>query len=455
MSHRVAVFRSGPLRWALIAAVWGGVAVIWARSAAPPGPHRLIFFLGRWSMADFARNVVCTAAAVCASLLLACRTKAHLLNVAVAFAATGLCVALLEVPAVVGWVDYGDLVGIPEPDRLARLKPWENPGNLRDPELLFRRRPGLRFRGRASGDLVDLYGIATDRRYDVDVSYDRSGFRNPTDRTSAEIALIGDSFVEAALVPDSSILGARLERLTGRATVTLGTSGYGPQQELVVLRRYAMPLRPAEVVLAFFEGNDLLDAYRYENARASYGAFGASADSALEDVTTFRSRSLTWNALRSVAVMTQPRPREDGPSARGRSCVLDGGERLYFAYEERSLEPNELEGLEITFDVIRDARRAAEGGGARFLLLFVPVKFRVYEGRCVESGEIVAGWASNDLPERMRSFAETEGIDFLDLTPPLRAAAAKGRLLYFQDDGHWNAAGIDIAARAVADRLIR
>ena len=55
--------------------------------------------------------------------------------------------------------------------------------------------------------------------------------------------------------------------------------------------------------------------------------------------------------------------------------------------------------------------------------------------------------ALNDL---MRDFCAAEGIAFLDLTPVLQTKVAAGYNMYFPDDSHWNAAGHEVAAGAIA-----
>ena len=59
--------------------------------------------------------------------------------------------------------------------------------------------------------------------------------------------------------------------------------------------------------------------------------------------------------------------------------------------------------------------------------------------------------ALNDL---MREFCAQEGITFLDLTADLESALGDGHNVYFPDDSHWNAAGHETAAAALA-RLLR
>ena len=59
--------------------------------------------------------------------------------------------------------------------------------------------------------------------------------------------------------------------------------------------------------------------------------------------------------------------------------------------------------------------------------------------------------ALNDL---MREFCAEEGITFLDLTADLQSTLSAGHNVYFPDDSHWNAAGHETAAAALA-RLLR
>ena len=55
--------------------------------------------------------------------------------------------------------------------------------------------------------------------------------------------------------------------------------------------------------------------------------------------------------------------------------------------------------------------------------------------------------AQNEL---MREFCEGEQISLIDLTAALQAEADAGRNVYFPDESHWNAAGHQLAADAIA-----
>ena len=68
--------------------------------------------------------------------------------------------------------------------------------------------------GTVGGNLVRL-GLPNPVRYDVDVTYDRNGFRNDVDFTQADVVAIGDSFVEAAETARPQTVVAELSRRLG------------------------------------------------------------------------------------------------------------------------------------------------------------------------------------------------------------------------------------------------
>ena len=165
---------------------------------------------------------------------------------------------LVELPAFLNLIDYrrtfsisGSLLG-------------EEPGYLPDPELVSKPESYHNVKMEFSrGNLGEVLCLPSHPAEPFELKYDKNGFRNDEDFASADIAVIGDSYVESPMLPSSMLATTRLAKLMQQTVANLGQSGYGPQQELAVLKRYALPLHPKSVVWVFYEGNDLRDAERY------------------------------------------------------------------------------------------------------------------------------------------------------------------------------------------------
>jgi hypothetical protein len=87
---------------------------------------------------------------------------------------------------------------------------------------------------------------------------DRMGFRNPVDRTAADVVLLGDSMIYGHGVEETSTVRHHLEQALGRPVANLGMQAAGIHQEYQVLKRFGVPLAPRHVFL-FFLVNDIFD----------------------------------------------------------------------------------------------------------------------------------------------------------------------------------------------------
>ncbi len=90
--------------------------------------------------------------------------------------------------------------------------------------------------------------------------------------------------------------------------------------------------------------------------------------------------------------------------------------------------------------------------GIRWVVLLIPDKEQVYRELLPDRPQ------TRSLPpscfDAIELALREEGILVVNLLPVFRAAAARGELLYWPDDTHWNDAGMELAARAVADALL-
>ncbi|MCC6139217.1 MAG: PAS domain-containing protein [Nitrospira sp.] len=357
---------------------------------------------------------------------------------------------MAEVPVWLNLIDYRKTFGN------ASFLSWERPNYLPDRELLALPRPGATVKtmfGR--GNIGEGICLPVRPAEPFDVKYDKNGFRNEPDLTEAEVAVIGDSYVESPMLPGSALATTRLAELSRGAVANLGQSGYGPQQELVVLKRYALSLHPKWIVWVFYEGNDLVDAQHYEERVSFLNGTWNSMNRAWD-------RSFTLNSLMALARWAHgcmPNQR-----VAGNYGLIDGGdgreERVYFLDHSSSIAPTaqELEALQTTATALGEAYELARSQGAGFMVAFAPTKFRVYRDIVRFDGNAqgdLKWWVLNDLPERLHRLVAdiSPDIRYVDLTPALSAAAKTTPLVFIPDDTHWTADGHRVVAETLHHAL--
>jgi len=357
------------------------------------------------------------------------------------------------------------------------------------------------------GDIVRMGFLPPDLvrhpAYRYPLVTDADGFRNSATEPSATVvAALGDSFTDATTLPAELIWPARLAGLLGVSVRNYGTAGFGPVQELLVLKEYVLARRPRSVVIGFFAGNDLQDAERFgasggHGAVPSVPAQGWRFKDVIARFDEFYVVSLYKGAVALLHDRDQVRADQglsqadySGEDLRAPAATRSGfdhglftlpvaGRTLRFAFlppylERVALSREQLQaspGWEVTRRSYREMHRLVRAQGGQLVVAFIPSKAQVYLPllsaslppaelqRALRSslrdrpfprglnGMMRNRLALNDL---MRDFCAAEGIAFLDLTTALQTNLGVGGNVYFPDDSHWNAAGQEIAAGAIA-----
>jgi hypothetical protein len=350
---------------------------------------------------------------------------------------------IAELVGVVGLLNYQSLFG-------THGREWfDRSGYVRDPELGYRREAHYRERGSfVRGNIGEALCLPANSPQPFDLRYDHRGFRNDKDMDRADVVVIGDSYVESPMLPGSSLLTTQLSHRLQMSVANLGISGYGPEQELVVLKRHALNLLPKTIVWVFFEGNDL-----YQLDPEDQEVSGEPFDRAVHD--DYWMRSLTRNLLLVSRKAAQGCvPHSDYLRLRGRFQDREGKETvLYFWEKLGELKPTDRLRLDRLRSILAEAYDLSRQRGIRLVVAFAPVKHRVHQGlqNFEPLTEEMKEWPLNDLPNEVARMlkALTPDIEFLDLTLPLREAAAQGVLTYLPDDTHWTADGQRVAAEAI------
>lgn len=320
--------------------------------------------------------------------------------------------------------------------------------------------------------------------YRLRLQTDENGFINPSPtRETYGIVMTGDSFMGLSAEEhwvDWIMSG------TSTRVLNLGMPGWGPQAEAAALRRYGVPKQPKEMLLAYFEGNDLWDAAQYEARRAS----GLSWVAYDLRGTSFVDRLVLPKLVPWSVRQAQRRWADDaGRKYRYPRNVEAGGRPLALVFADlyvmRLTTPRaDIEGSQNfawTAVALRAARDAAAAAGARLTVVYIPSEEHVYlpliqgtphveailpglftvrvgpDGLLGDSATPVDAptlYAHlDDQRQAVLAFLAREGIPAVDLTPAFAARAAAGEALYNYADTHWNAAGHKLAAQAVSDHL--
>ncbi|GAC1333406.1 MAG: hypothetical protein NVSMB14_00210 [Isosphaeraceae bacterium] len=306
--------------------------------------------------------------------------------------------------------------------------------NAPDPELIWKRKPDLVWRGRK-----------TPYCDEVDYRTDENGFRNPAGIRRADVVVIGDSVTEAGELDANSTFVPKTGAALGLQAVNLGTSGYGPQQELAVLRRYGLTYKPRLVVWQVTEWNDLNDAQAYQ----------------MRDHPLARTLP-NWDNLYT----------RHSPMMRLVSAILPGGipNSLEFLESDGRVEkqmfwpyrpnPHELlpEGFAETRRAIATAFEICRARNIDFVVLYVPSHIRVLlpylrfksetERNRFCSGGVVD--REDDLSHALTDFCLRLGCPIIDMAPRLRSrAAVDNRRIYIHNDPHLGVDGHDEVRNAL------
>ena len=373
-----------------------------------------------------------------------------------------------------------------------------------DPRWQQTTRYGLRLRPNIDapsewryGDIIRMGfvppGAGEGRRHRYPFHADSEGFRNALPRDPIEVAALGDSFTDALTMRREDAWPAQLEARLGRPVQNYGTAGFGPQQELLVLKDFALRHRPRLVVLAFFAGNDIRDAEVFEafqraGARPDEPRLGWPIRSV---VTRADSWFLTSAVQAATRVMADPasdpeRAREpEGPShdaasfSRGMFSVQVNGRTLQWAlmppylnllnFSEQDLAARR--GWTLIEETLREMQQVSRAAGAEFVVVFVPFKSQVYLPLLERSFDRAAlanalrfylpdaggvpdveRMSRNRLAQNalMARFCEHAGIPLLDVTSALQARVDAGHTMYFADDSHLDESGEAVVADQLA-----
>ncbi|HET7292745.1 MAG TPA: hypothetical protein VFM88_09980 [Vicinamibacteria bacterium] len=306
------------------------------------------------------------------------------------------------------------------------------------------------------------------------------GFRDreyPADKGgSFRILGLGDSFAFGVGVEEPMAYLARVEealRPERVEVINAGLVGAGPDTEARLLEDVGPRLRPDLVVLGLFVGNDMRDAMLGPEAievREGSLAWRPGAQQRWDSVVTGgRLERLARASGAEVAFQDFLRAHSHAFRlvARGyaalRSRLASGGGKAPLgvfreeAFCLKSYPPEIEQGWRRTREALDRIKSWSERHGARLLLLLIPFRGQV------EPQEWQEFLRTHDVREEdldlekpqdlVKRWADSEGVQALDLLPALRRAREEGGEVYYRRDPHWTARGHAVAAEQILAEL--
>jgi len=326
------------------------------------------------------------------------------------------------------------------------------------------------------GDIVPLSPDQDKVVARVHMITDVHGFRNPPpEKATYDIVALGDSFTRASGV--ATPWTQKLAEYTGSDVLNLGDVGFGPQDELKVLRQYGLKKQPQWVIMAYFEGNDLYDAASYEQANPfilfRFGRYilGQGVEAWQE------GRS---DSAQAAVIPTYRYPITITINQKELEMVFFSSYISWLSLSEEEIASSQ--NYRLVSETILQMQKLSEAAGANFLLVYLPSKSHVYlpylddpetlarvfsdvpRLQLDDQGfiQFTGGTATPELTRQhmddqahlLAEFAAEHKIGYLDLTQTFQEEAGAGVELYHPFDTHWNQLGHDLAAETI-DEYIR
>lgn len=338
------------------------------------------------------------------------------------------------------------------------------------------------------------------------VGHDSAGYRNQTRPAQADIITLGDSNTYGVLVGFDEVWPRVLAGEIRDTVYNMGVDAYGPGEYFLQLDE-ALSLQPRRLILAFYFGNDLFDAFAFSSRQpqlvgpideelketadrleAEYPieaefnrAFGIE-DKNAQPKTSRDSWSRVWisqnvklyglvRAFKYGFLQAKPMPFVSS-TFKEAAGSLSPIQREYFSLYEgpawrtilgsgyRSLlidtrDPRVQVGLEVTQRLLELIAERCRNNGVSFHVVLLPTKDNVFwpyipdpENHKSLRQQVMD---EEQLKKKLIFHMRKHGIDFIDLLEPLKNASVQP---YFENaDGHPNAAGHQIIAQTIAAHL--
>lgn len=309
---------------------------------------------------------------------------------------------------------------------------------------------------------------------------------DPVSMKRPRILVYGDSFISSIFTPINQTFVWQLERklestfASAPQVVNCGVSGYGPDQESLLLDDEIDRLKPQLLIVAIYAGNDFGDLLRHKIYKLDdqkqlkdndytidpslASPFGTS-----KQFSRFYSLRLLRKAWEHLARRQAPRSSEGFLESCLRKCraeykeyVINGNNNVWNLVDghydaDVSLTPNSESSQykRILMDrVIEKMKRITAARSTPLMLVIIPSPFDVVDNYSVSvDTRKYPEYRRSELTDVVEDIARKYQLPYLNLFRPFREHGA-GPLYYMVDNDHWKPEGQQLAAGLVAEYIV-
>jgi hypothetical protein len=316
--------------------------------------------------------------------------------------------------------------------------------------------------------------------------FDAWGFRNRGVPKTADIVAVGDShtFGNTAKMDESwpYVLG----RLTGRQVYNMGMGGYGPNQYFHLSNSKALSLKPNVIVWGLYMGDDFQNAYAITYGLKYWANLRKLPDRNV-DADTWDPPAPKPNWLRRVRVWLSGHSviyqivfhasaggRIQGETQIRTAAQLYPGAATSLIVPEKNIleafrpqsmlsrldqdNPEILEGMRITFELMREMNETCQQQHIRFVVVVIPIKEEVFSDYLEHNpklplSSVIDKLLPNDRLARQKTFEFlTESkIPYVDPLPALRNSMGNELYARSATDMHPGKNGYRVIGEAVSE----
>jgi hypothetical protein len=313
-----------------------------------------------------------------------------------------------------------------------------------DPVMTYRLKPGARTR------------FSTEE-FDTEIRINSAGVRDDDeigDKAANErrILILGDSLVLSVQVPFRQTFGELLEQRLNSGggpvhyrVVNGGVQGFGPVQELFLMRSLLPVVRPDVIIETIFVGNDIEEA---AGGEAVLDGRATPTTVAVRDAMLTRLRRVVRNSmvLQVLRLRVLTATQRFTPSAGPPEPPLQ-------SYAARPA-PRIARGLSVIHRVVETMQQEGRAAGARTAVMLMPARFQVNDtdyGHLDQAVSQAGGILVRDAAsERVDDTLRDINVPRFDALPALRAAGAD---VFFLHTVHLTPRGHEVVAEALDEFL--